>query len=568
MALRYDPMQPLKKKWAEVYEQMAVHTQEGSPELIFRQRRPVESSQPVALQYRLDNHRNVVKSAFDLAIEQYIEAAYNVDATVSIGELTTDYLDAYVMFDGYKETTVKQWLFSFVGRYKQTDPNAFVAVIPMHPTDDLVSRYDAAIPEMESALNQPPRPYIWLVPSADIEYVSDEMIKFKAGAWVTDDKGNTSAYYFEMSKSQVSLIYPVLGDKGVTYVTRPWYAPDYSCYTAFTIGTKKIVDSSEQGEMIYYYVSDFYGAANVADRLVANMSDLDIIENRFTHPIFWQRKKECDETGCRKNYETKKFEVDGHTCRKCNGTGFIADTSPMGTFLLDEEKDFAENGSPKLPAGFITPEVGILDHKAKRVDYYFHTIMRELGLNLQNMTSQSGESKRYDLMQKVTLISGIVVDLYALYESLVAAVAYYLGDSEMVSVTLPKDFDIKNSDDISEELKSAKLANLPYAVLTELTKKYLLSKFGNTEKNRFKTDYLALKDKLFVYGIEDMGKATAILGRSITDRERTIHVMGWQILDKLLTDAVEINEAAIDTAFNAQVEAMLPTAVDGANLLI
>jgi hypothetical protein len=557
----------LHTKWAEVYQQMAVHTQNDSPELIFRQRRPIESRNEYALEYRIDNHRNTVKSAFDLAIEQYIEAAYNVDAIEVVGETTREYLKGYYLFDGYKETKLKEWLFSWVGSYKQTDPNAFVCVLPMHPTEELIPSYEADIPVMESAPNMPPRPAVWLIPSADIEFVSDYEFKFKAGSWIVDAEGNLETYYFHLTKDQITLIYPTKSaDKKIEYREMPWYAAMYDTYSAFVIGSKKILFTDHHGDEHKYYVSDFVGAANVADKLVGNMSDLDIIETRFTHPLLWMRKKECDAQGCMPNLKTGYHERHGRICGKCNGSGFINDTSPMGVFQLDDKEDYADSGNPKLPAGFITPDTAILKHKADRTDYYYQWMMRELGLNIsQNMTNASGESKRYDMMQKVTLISGIVVDLYRLYENVLNAVSHYLGDPAEVSITLPRDLDVKNADDISEELNTAKRNNLPYSVLTELTKKYLLTKFGNNDKNRAKADYLALKDRLFVYGIDDMAKATAILGRAITDRERTIHVMGWQILDKILKDLVEVPEN-LDALFEAELLTWLPEV--GANVVI
>lgn len=565
---------PLRTKWQGVYNSMVVHTQDALPEKLFRERRPLESQNDAALSYRLDNYRNVVKSTFDLAIEQYIEAANNIEAVISIGEATQAYLNDYTMFDGYKETTVKDWLFNFVGRYKQTDPNSFVVVLPMHPTYELVASYDAELPNFSTAANMPPKPVVWLVPYNDVTYVTDKELMFKAGSWVLDAKGNTEPYYFHMTGEQITLVYPVRSSdtqrrSKVDYIEYPWYAANYNNYTAYVTGSKAIIWSDKNGDIYQYYVSDFFGAAQIADKLVGNLSDLDIIEARFTHPHMWMVKKECDAVGCHQNFETGRYEVNGKVCQKCGGVGYIKDTSPLGTFLLDSKDDFSDTGAPKLPVGFVTPDTAILKHKAERTENYYHWMTRELGLNVsQNMTNASGESKRYDMMQKVTLISGIVVDLYRLLENIYSAIAHYIGDDQDVVISLPKDFDIKNADDISDELKMAKEANLPYAVLVELTKRYMLSKFGHNEKTKRKVDYLASNDKLFVYGIDDLKNAIAIHGTDITNRDKIAHIMGWQILTDILKDDAELSDEQIDTLFTEAVESMLPTPSATANTLL
>jgi hypothetical protein len=566
---------PLHEKWRGVYHSMVVHTQDAEPVKLFRERRPLESSNLYALQYRLDNHRNVVKSAFDLAIDQYIEAANNIDATVKIGAVTEEYLSTFRLFDGYKGITLKDWVFQFVGRYKQTDPNSFVVVLPMHPTEDLIPTYEAEIPMMETAANMRPRPTTWLVPFNDVTYVDDYTFTFKAGAWTINPKGITEPYYFSLTKDQITLIYPTEtkqngGKKSVEYVEVPWYnVGGYESYTAFVTGGKSIVWSDAQGEIYQYYISDFYGAAQIADILVGNMSDLQIIESRFTYPEKWARKKECNAVGCMLDHSDGMYKVGGKVCGTCAGTGYIQDTSPLGTHQLDDKEDYAESGNPKLPVGYVTPDTAILKHKADRTEAYYHWMMRELGLNVsQNMTNASGESKRYDMMQKVTLISSIVVDIYRLYENVLNAFAWYLGDTEKVVITLPKDFDIKNADDISDELKAAKEANLPYAVLTELTKRYMLSKFGNNEKNRKKVEYLALKDKLFVYGIEDLRNAIAIHGTDITNTDKVSHIMGWQVLDEILREDPEISMEELDRQFMERIAVYIPAAAATATTII
>ena len=54
--------------------------------------------------------------------------------------------------------------------------------------------------------------------------------------------------------------------------------------------------------------------------------------------------------------------------------------------------------------GFITPDSSILQHSANREAYYFDMMLNALCVSKQNMTNQSGESKRYDSQQRVDLV--------------------------------------------------------------------------------------------------------------------------------------------------------------------
>lgn len=551
-------MNLLRNKWQEVRLSMGVHTQNESPSLIFSQKRPLESSNPVALQYREDNYRNVTKSMFDLAINQTIETANTIDAEIRIGSTLQSYLDKYKLFDGYKIVNLKEWVINFVGAYRQTDPNSLVVVLPKHKTQPLNPSYEYDLPNFDLVVNEPLETITWLVPSSDIEYIDDYEFEFKAGEWIIDDKGNTSTYYFHLSKDAITLRYPIKGKDKVELVDYAYYnlAPyELLSYPAFIIGGKAITWSDKNGEIYTYYVSDFDGASKIADLVIGQMSDLQIVENRFTFPEKWIMHKDCT-AGCFAD-DDGVFRVDGHKCNTCGGFGYIADTTPLGIHVLKEE-DRTENGDIKAPVGFITPDTAILQHSADRVEHYMNLTMRELGLLSQNTTNQSGESKRYDMMQKVTLISAVVTDIYRLYGNILEVTAKYIGDKDIVQITLPEDLDVKNADDLKDELSDAKTSDLPYPALIELTKRYMLAKFGKNQINKKKVDFMALYDKLFVNGIKDSTQTVALFGSDLTAKDKLFHLMAWQMLDDI-DNILELSYEDIYSVISEKLDTMLPT---------
>jgi hypothetical protein len=548
-----------KRKWSEVYHSMAVHTQNMLPTKTFEARRPFESQHNNALGYRLANYRNVNKSDFDLAIDQMIEACNSMDADTVMGEDLLNYLETYRLFDGYKVVNLYQWVFNFICRYKQTDPNAFVVVLPSHPTTKLIPSYEYEIPNFNNVVNKKIQTITWLVPHNDIEFVSDEEFTFKAGVWVVNKDEKTATYSFRLTKEAVYLIYPEEVNNEIVYKEVFYYDLEPSkldSYTAYVLGGNSVTVSDNDGEIFQYYLSDLFGAGEVADILNGQLSDLQICESRFLYPRHWIIKKDCDNIGCDKDIDGI-FKVDGVMCGRCQGQGTYHDTTPLGSHILTDA-DRTDNGDIKAPEGFITPDTAILQHGADRVTFYDDLKMRKLGLLAQNMTNQSGESKRYDLMQKTSLISRVVTDNFRLYDNILYAQAKYIGDTVIPYTILPRDMDVKNSDDIKDELADAKDSDLPYPAIVELTKRYMLAKFGKSNVNKKKVDFLALYDKLFVYGIEDLKSAVALFGNDITNRDKMIHLLGWQLLDEV-DNIVELTNEQIAVQFESLLTPFIPT---------
>ena len=134
---------PALTKWQEVYNIMS-NTHAGAlPIQIFKDRRPLESENKQAFNFRSNNYRAITKNEFDKAIADYITTALNLDAVVDYG--TNDDLKAYEdtlkLNNTYTSFSLKEWIIKRVGWYKQTDPNAVVVVLPKHISETFVPNY-------------------------------------------------------------------------------------------------------------------------------------------------------------------------------------------------------------------------------------------------------------------------------------------------------------------------------------------------------------------------------------------------------------------------------------------
>lgn len=548
---------PVAAKWQEVYDIMAVHTHGAIPEKIFKQRRPLEMQNEFVKKYRKENYRAITVDEFNKAINDYLEVSMNLDVTVNYpnDDLKT-YESSVKIQDGLKQISLRQWILGRVGAYRQTDPNAMVVQIPKHPTTTFVPRYDADLPNFDDVRTKQVDISYHLVPSFDIMSVGYDHIVFKGGNFTYNKEGKAKPYYFAITKEQTWLVFPFesseQGTQNIKYQAYPWYKNDIDELPAVVIGDILVTQLVEDGSLQQYYVSDYTGAAAWGDKALGQDGDLQICENRFTYPRHWRIKVKCDNHagGCTMHESTGKYMIvdeqgQQKICPRCNGTGNIVDTTPMGTFLVDPKGSLFTEGKFQEPEGFISPPSEILQHSADRVAYYFDKMQGALCIFSQNMTNQSGESKSYDLIHKVSMNTRIVMGNFNTYASVLAITDKFRGGDGNVTITFPEDLDVKNANDILYEITEAKKSNLPYVVLVELTKKYLLKKFGKSKLNEKLFNFLSRYDKLFSFGLDDLQKAKSVLGGDITVKDIYIHSNGYQ----LMLDLLKTNEGLLDKKY-------------------
>lgn len=527
-------------KWQEVFNVMAVHTNGAVPNKIFKDRRPIESENIDAYNFRVNNYRNITTNEFEKAISDYITTGLAIDVNVDYGsnDDLEDYVNSLKIRTGLSKYTIKEWVIKRIGAIKQTDPNALVVIIPKHISKEFIPHYAFEVPTFNDILNMKIDIDIRLVKYNEIVYLDSEQVVFYGGKYFVNDKNETKPYYISITKESTKLIVPKQEDNKLSYYVIDYYNNNLSEVPYVHIGSKYVIDGD-----IEYFISDYYGAAGWGDLAIGQGSDLRISEIRFVYPRHWKIKIPCDNTldeGC--HYDNGTYVTNnGSTCKRCNGTGYIMDTTPTGTLLVQKGGDFLDdNGKFTQPEGFITPDTTILQHSANREAYYFDMMLNALGVSKQNMTNQSGESKKYDSAFRVAMVSGIITNLFNVYENILNLIAEYRGGENTVTVTMPEDLDVRNSADYIEEINNAKLSSAPYIVIVELTKRYILKNFGDTPTNQFLLNELSKIDKIFGYGSTELMNAKASLGSDLTLSDIILHNQGFQII-KDLYDSEVIN---------------------------
>lgn len=544
---------PAYEKWQEVYCTMAVHTQGETPEHIFRQRRPLEGQNASVTEYREENYRPITKDEFDKAISGYIEAAMNLDIQVDYKDSKVkEYEQKVQLKDGIKKTSLKKWMIKRNGAYRQTDPNAIVVVLPKHPTETFKPNYLEPIPNFDAITNQTIEVEYQLISHTSILAVDVDYMLFNAGSYRYGPKSKDEApYYIGLTPEQTYLFLPAVGEKSkVIYKQVPYYRNAIKTLPAVVIGGKLVIEQEEDGETIEYYVSDYLGAAAWGDLTIGQQSDSQICEVRFTYPRHWVIPTKCKNEYSSYNSEGKHIHLsdDGKEtlCHSCNGSGVIFDASPMGSRIIDLKGELFQEGKFTTPEGFITPPADILDHGAKRGEFYFDKMMSSLCVTSQNMTNQSAQSKSYDVQYKVAKNSMIITDLYLAYEAVLNITDEYLGGKGDVQVIFPEDFDVRNANDILYQLTELRSNKAPAVILIEFTKKYMLKAFGDSPVNKKILEFLSTTDKLFAYGTDDLQTVKSVYGSDITTEDIIYNTQAYPILKEMANKDVAILDKPFD----------------------
>ena len=163
----YDIKDPLKQRWAEIVQTMSTHIEGVCPLHIYVNRRPLESQNSYAIEYRVNNYQPLTKDAFDRALNGIIENCQSADIGVNLPDVVQN----------NTFTIHGKDIFYFCNndlvRIRETDPNAVIVVVPKVT---LLEEQSVSIDGVE----------ILLVLSSDIEEIEDDEIEFCIGR--SDDK--------------------------------------------------------------------------------------------------------------------------------------------------------------------------------------------------------------------------------------------------------------------------------------------------------------------------------------------------------------------------------------------
>ena len=569
------------RKWEEIRDVMSYHLAGNPPRRIYETRRPLESSNQYALDYRLENFQPITKMPFKTAVDAIVETASHVYAkAIGLEQNTINYLSDYTNKVAGKNYSLKEYFIDFVTRMVEADPNGVSVQIPVHPNTELVADYRIELPDFNTIQNEFIDISIQQISSSKIYYITEDELWYKAGDYLYDineGKEMYEPYFYLLTKDTTKLAIPYKTTEGYDYKIIDFYFNGLDVPPFQVIGNNHVME--EVGDdYISYHESTYAGSVAIGNEVLGVKSDSQIVDTRFTYPEKYMNMERCGHPGCRENKDPDSplaglfvnYASDGTctTCGTCSGTGKVApDTSPLGTHWISKSDLFDDDNKFVPPTVYITPPLESPEYLDKKWRLDFQDMKSALFLMDQNMTNQSGESKSFDVKEKVSVLTSAVKNIFSLYQHSLNSIQGYLrGESNVVIIT-PPDFNIKTSQDITNELSEAKNTSSLYT--SELTSELLLKKFGNTEKNRRLIEFLEMNDKLYGMTTDEIVKLKAIYGTDLTIRDQMIHDKGLAVLKKLSKEEDFNNweDEKLKSEFEKQIDVLLNIPIEQEEIL-
>ena len=482
---------PLHQRWAEICQTMATHIDGICPLHIYVNRRPLESENTYALDYRVNNFTPLTKDAFDRSINSIIEYCLSANIGSNMPELITN--------NNYSIKGKEVYLFcqSDLVRLREKDPNAVIVVIPS------INKIDDNSVSINN-IN------ILFVPSSDIIDKSEMRI------------------YFTVSKDKDKEV-RLLVDNGQYTLKVSSDSKDFVDYPLVSMQPRKPyidISSNIVYEGKYKLALPYlYGASAWGDKFYGQESDFSVQATRYTYLKEIRAKERCDEAGAIfKENGVHCYADNNLTCRKCGGAGYVKDDSPLGTIYVDYSKLNAEDRAFPQVIQWAEPPQSALTSSREIVSDYFEKMCEALGLIKQNYTNQSGVSKAFDFKDKISTIYKIFNDNINVAQDIYRFIEYFLIDEQIQTTELYLIGEIGTStlSDLFTELDMARKGNAPSFVISSILDKIYIKSLPPNIAERV-LSVAKQFDKLYIYSSNDITMLRAQFGSQLTEYDLVIH---------------------------------------------
>lgn len=524
---------PLKQRWAEISQTMSTHIDGVCPLHIYIDRRPLESQDPYAIEYRVNNFRPITKEAFDRAIAGVVEVCSEANVEVKIPDsIKTEELEI-------KDKDVYEFCMADLVRIREVDPNAVVVVMPE------VEEIDENMVMIEGIK-------VLLVKSSDIDKITKDYIRFIGGKQKVRDVEKN--WYVVINDGKYWLEVPNEDDK---YDVIPIIEVDSDIKPYTWISSNVVYEGKYTLRLPY-----FFGSAAWGDKYYGNESDLTVQETRYTYLKEIRAKEKCNEVGYIADPITGRHinAMTNEVCPKCKGTNYVKDDSPFSVTYVDFDRLTSEGKPIPTVVQYAEPPQGALTNAQSRVDVYYERMCESLGLLQQNLTNQSGVSKGFDYKQKLNVIYHIMKDNMRVLKYIYRSAEQFknLNIEPVSDVYLVGELGKATVNDLLVSLSEAKKNMSPPNVIMDLVDQIYM-KTINPEWAELIIDIAHEYDKLYIYGADEITTARANLGATIGVREVTIHNTIITVIEKYLEQTDERDPEKIKVYLDSYYANLIPT---------
>lgn len=390
---------------------------------------------------------------------------------------------------------------------KINDPNSVAAYRPLYlPTRDAENEDG----EIETVFDDTQLP----VP-VEVIFPSENVVQFIDGLYFIGILNENSIVTVGGKKEQTGLILELYDSDNIyriaQYGNKKDYTFDIALYYTHNIGVlpaRKLKGRPEEvdGHVLYY--SHFLPAVSMLDEAVRNFSTEQMSIYSQAFPVRWQYTDRCDEAGCISGYiqTIDEGEAKKELCHSCKGTGKKSKISPTGVLEMDAGGRLQEGDKelPTPPMGWVSPSPEILTFLSEKYQSQIRSAFAMLNIELSTSDSKGSETalgKMIDREEFFSFLKAISDEVFEAFEFGINIMGIMRYGERFVppQMVYPRNFQIRNDYEITEEISKAKSAGLPDIAIRELLEQWIHLRFnknanvGKIVEFVFKVDRLVAK---------------------------------------------------------------------------
>lgn len=550
---------PVYKESVNFSERVSVHSEIGEfPMILFKERAPNQTAEE--FNYIKANHKTItfpIWSRF-IGVQNRIWSDQNWSIEWPKGsEDLQKYFEKGIPKYGNYESYFK----NIVTPLKQKDANALMLI---KPYEIPIKRTETGAPILDEDGNayvddtQELRPYPYIANSKNVlafeegEYaliMTEEKSLVKVG-----NREERSGFVMEYYDKEFIYIVTQTGKKtDWTYEIHLYWQHDLGYLPGWKLKGIPLLRDCD-----ILYQPHFMCAIESLDSALLDNSYLMAIKAGAAFPHKWEYVNQCEYQGDDGTCVGGRVFKDGkeHECPSCKGSG-NSKPSILGVYQIKmptRTNDITKDLNMP-PFGWESPKFDPMEFLRKEIELHKNEALSIL--NLQNsVTNAQGSDtalgKIIDREELFSFILSISNQLFELYENSMKAIIDMksVKEVEHPNISYPKNFSIRNENDITQEISAAKAANAPDIAIRALLIEYLNIRF-NTESNTTKIVDLAFAaDRLIT--LSSLEIQQKLLAGTIAKWEDVLHVS----IQSFITQAMSEDDNFFSKKLSEQVAKM------------
>lgn len=531
----------------EYRERISVHSDEDFfPEQLYKNRSPNQTQKE--LDYVKANHKAITYRVWD-KFKSTINRIWNDKnwSIISWGDVDSKYTkeppqnyfeSEYPMFG-----SLEMYFKDIVTDIKEKDPNA---VLVHYPNEIPVKFNDAGEPIFDDTKLIEPVAHI---------YGCDRVIDFKEGKYCLIELPDRVRVSIGKTDSYDGLVYEFYDDSAIYRAEQVGEKKDYVfdvyIFWAHVLGylpCKKLKARPKVKDKCIVYKSHFAPACEDLDLALLDAANLMISKNRHVFPKFWEYASKCEfssEHGSCDKGQIYNAEGKTSTCPSCSGSGFAKSLSPFDTIQIPTPDRLNPNAITGQPAGYIQPEIATPQMLVQEVERHTNNGLSILNLNKSNSDVKGGDTalgKQIDREEMFSFLISISAQVFDLFEFSLKTIQKmrYGVSAEPPIVSYPKNFAIRNEEDLTEEIAIAKEKGLPDIIIRELIEEYMATRFSAQENIKAVIDLVFYTDRLATLSSLEIANKKA--SGAVANWEDILHTSIYTFIEQAFKDDEKFGE--------------------------